>query len=619
MSASSSTNQMPRKWDGDICKRLFSDIETQLKHGTNDAKIYGADLLQRVFISSPMLKYLDTIKQFPQNVDTIFVSIVKELFKIMSDGPQINQVNSQCSYALYVIMESYDMEYILEMFDDKLHILSSVAKSIIAVYEDSKGSKDLILVAIRSFINICPEVACVLLSQNCINRLTSCIRNSFGQGGNAIYLMHAIGTGILRMDPTNRLKFEYLLQCDASGTVQLLIHHMNLFSQFNDSILHEKFKVSVSSATLIIALIATFQSMTTKNYDMLPISLAPALMSVLKMMDDAVLYKNIVIALRCIVTLCSNILCKAFVDSGAFEVVIAGVHSEKYSIDVLHKMIPYKVKVTNDNVSSICDKFLSLLRENSSSAQDDENAKTTLQKAVIKCSEVVVLCLGLMYKDNPMQAKIDHENFARGLKDFIVKHPTKDKSREACMSILSIMGIQVNHAGLESHEVDELVNSLLEGPVQLQGNPKTKSRKNKKKTRNTSTPILTTSVEMTQGILTTSEMTQGILTTSEEMTQGILTTFEMTPGCSDTLAEMTPGMLTSEETPSKEDDEEDCVVCIDRAPSIMFAPCGHMCVCRACLEKNVITTCPICRSFISGTVDLVVQSHVINKLKMLKV
>jgi len=37
----------------------------------------------------------------------------------------------------------------------------------------------------------------------------------------------------------------------------------------------------------------------------------------------------------------------------------------------------------------------------------------------------------------------------------------------------------------------------------------------------------------------------------------------------------------------------ECVVCMDREPEAVLVPCGHLCMCMACVPS--ITDCPICR------------------------
>jgi hypothetical protein len=50
-----------------------------------------------------------------------------------------------------------------------------------------------------------------------------------------------------------------------------------------------------------------------------------------------------------------------------------------------------------------------------------------------------------------------------------------------------------------------------------------------------------------------------------------------------------------------EDDNPECVICMDAAKSIVFAPCGHYCTCDAC-SKQLNGKCPMCRAVISKCV-----------------
>jgi len=45
---------------------------------------------------------------------------------------------------------------------------------------------------------------------------------------------------------------------------------------------------------------------------------------------------------------------------------------------------------------------------------------------------------------------------------------------------------------------------------------------------------------------------------------------------------------------------EDCIICLDEKPSVVFGPCGHSCMCTVCLEqmqkiKQQAKQCPLCR------------------------
>ncbi|GAB9474820.1 Inhibitor of apoptosis 4 [Globisporangium polare] len=50
-------------------------------------------------------------------------------------------------------------------------------------------------------------------------------------------------------------------------------------------------------------------------------------------------------------------------------------------------------------------------------------------------------------------------------------------------------------------------------------------------------------------------------------------------------------------------DEPDCVVCLDAEKEQIFVPCGHFCMCKACIKQLVQPKkCPICREPIKATI-----------------
>jgi len=51
--------------------------------------------------------------------------------------------------------------------------------------------------------------------------------------------------------------------------------------------------------------------------------------------------------------------------------------------------------------------------------------------------------------------------------------------------------------------------------------------------------------------------------------------------------------LASETTNKKSEEENFCVVCMERPKSMVFVPCGHLCACEKCAES--LKQCPICR------------------------
>ena len=45
--------------------------------------------------------------------------------------------------------------------------------------------------------------------------------------------------------------------------------------------------------------------------------------------------------------------------------------------------------------------------------------------------------------------------------------------------------------------------------------------------------------------------------------------------------------------------ENQCVICLDRKPNVLFVKCKHTCVCNECEEAHPSTQCPCCRTEIS--------------------
>lgn len=44
----------------------------------------------------------------------------------------------------------------------------------------------------------------------------------------------------------------------------------------------------------------------------------------------------------------------------------------------------------------------------------------------------------------------------------------------------------------------------------------------------------------------------------------------------------------------KEEDELTCVICLDKKPTMICIPCGHMCLCESCKSQMTKKRCPIC-------------------------
>ena len=44
---------------------------------------------------------------------------------------------------------------------------------------------------------------------------------------------------------------------------------------------------------------------------------------------------------------------------------------------------------------------------------------------------------------------------------------------------------------------------------------------------------------------------------------------------------------------------DQCVICLDRKPNVLFVECRHTCVCEECEKMHPTTKCPCCRTMIS--------------------
>ena len=49
----------------------------------------------------------------------------------------------------------------------------------------------------------------------------------------------------------------------------------------------------------------------------------------------------------------------------------------------------------------------------------------------------------------------------------------------------------------------------------------------------------------------------------------------------------------------EEEEKRNCVICQVEAKKMLFMPCRHLCVCRACGERNELVRCPLCRKSIT--------------------
>ena len=59
---------------------------------------------------------------------------------------------------------------------------------------------------------------------------------------------------------------------------------------------------------------------------------------------------------------------------------------------------------------------------------------------------------------------------------------------------------------------------------------------------------------------------------------------------------LTPGAVGPPSTSSNDNKNQLCVVCIDSPRSHILVPCGHVCLCAACAEREVWDECPVCRT-----------------------
>ena len=41
---------------------------------------------------------------------------------------------------------------------------------------------------------------------------------------------------------------------------------------------------------------------------------------------------------------------------------------------------------------------------------------------------------------------------------------------------------------------------------------------------------------------------------------------------------------------------EECIICMDGKPNILFCNCGHLCYCIKCYKLKTLSTCPICKT-----------------------
>ena len=58
--------------------------------------------------------------------------------------------------------------------------------------------------------------------------------------------------------------------------------------------------------------------------------------------------------------------------------------------------------------------------------------------------------------------------------------------------------------------------------------------------------------------------------------------------------------LASEQARSASEERRECVVCFESEVDwMMLRPCGHVCVCVGCCERDRVVECPVCRTTVS--------------------
>ena len=40
----------------------------------------------------------------------------------------------------------------------------------------------------------------------------------------------------------------------------------------------------------------------------------------------------------------------------------------------------------------------------------------------------------------------------------------------------------------------------------------------------------------------------------------------------------------------------ECVICLENKNNVLFCNCGHICVCKKCIEIKRLTKCPVCKT-----------------------
>ena len=57
-----------------------------------------------------------------------------------------------------------------------------------------------------------------------------------------------------------------------------------------------------------------------------------------------------------------------------------------------------------------------------------------------------------------------------------------------------------------------------------------------------------------------------------------------------------------EQCPTKAYKLDQCVICLDKKPNILYKPCMHYCICSQCESKEKFENCPYCREIIEESI-----------------
>ena len=57
-----------------------------------------------------------------------------------------------------------------------------------------------------------------------------------------------------------------------------------------------------------------------------------------------------------------------------------------------------------------------------------------------------------------------------------------------------------------------------------------------------------------------------------------------------------------EQCPTKAYKLDQCVICLDKKPNILYKPCTHYCICSQCGNIGKFENCPYCREIIEESI-----------------